>query len=246
MAKHKILVFGDEGQIFRTIGWVLNYRSYQVRLAPTQAVALTALIEQNYDIIITELKRGDLERLKVLKRAKDLNPEVKIMVVSGGGNAAFPLESYRIGVDDYLLMPISPSELWRRVSRCLESAPAPQSTSPGAAITTAATYDPGLDQSMLMLHDIRGTLVSTAAALKLIIRGTYGTLSPTLGKEFQEIYDRIQNLIKRSETWINKALAAKHRGRTADEIMDLRLNVVKPLMEEFAPEIRNQRTLSIL
>ena len=57
----------------------------------------------------------DLESLDVLKRAKKLNPEVSIMVVSADGNAAFPLEAYQIEVDDYLLLPITPGELVRRV-----------------------------------------------------------------------------------------------------------------------------------
>ena len=30
---------------------------------------------------------------------------------------------------------------------------------------------------MLMFHDVRGAMVSTAAAMKLMVRGTYGELS---------------------------------------------------------------------
>jgi hypothetical protein len=33
---------------------------------------------------------------------------------------AFPLEAYNIDIDDYIIMPISGSEFWRRVKDCLE------------------------------------------------------------------------------------------------------------------------------
>ena len=74
-------------------------------------------------------------------------------------------------------MPVSPTELWRRVSQCLEGhevvdlqpvrlpadlSPEPSKTKP---------------QMMLMLHDLRGAMVSTAAAMKLMVRGTYGGMS---------------------------------------------------------------------
>ena len=67
--------------------------------------------------LLPKLTTADRESLEILKRAKRLNPEVKIMVVSGNDDAIFPLEVYQVEVDDYLLMPVNPTELWRRVSQ---------------------------------------------------------------------------------------------------------------------------------
>ena len=70
--------------------------------------------------MIARLTTDDRESLDILNRARRLNPEVKIMVVGGNHDAVFPLEAYELEVDDYLLMPVSPPELWRRVRHCLE------------------------------------------------------------------------------------------------------------------------------
>ena len=120
MAKYDILLIGDGINLLKTIGWVLDYKGFTVKVAASPEAALEALVKKNYDLVIAKLTTADRESLDILKRAKRLNPEVKIMVVSGNHDAVFPLEAYELEVDDYLLMPVSPPELWRRVRYCLE------------------------------------------------------------------------------------------------------------------------------
>ncbi len=120
MAKYDILLIGDGTNLLKTIGWVLDYKGFAVKVTASPEAALEALVKKNYDLVIAKLTTDDRESLDILKRAKRLNPEVKVMVVSGNHDAIFPLEAYEIEVDDYLLMPVSPPELWRRVSHCLE------------------------------------------------------------------------------------------------------------------------------
>ena len=120
MAKYDILLIGDGTNLLKTIGWVLDYKGFAVKVTASPEAALEAMVKKNYDLVIAKLSTDDRESLDILKRAKRLNPEVKIMVVSGNNAAIFPLEAYELEIDDYLLMPVSPTELWRRVSHCLE------------------------------------------------------------------------------------------------------------------------------
>ena len=114
------MLIGDGTNLLKTIGWVLDYKGFAVKVTASPEAALEALVKKNYDLVIAKLTTADRESLDILKRAKRLNPEVKIMVVSDNSDAIFPLEAFQVEVDDYLLMPVSPPELWRRVSRCLE------------------------------------------------------------------------------------------------------------------------------
>jgi len=120
MARHKILVFGDERHLFQSICWALEYKGYCVRMTPRPEAALAHLIEQDFDLIVAKLRMEDLQSLDVLKRARKLNPEVGIMVVSPDCNVIIPLESLQIEIDDYLLLPITPNKLISRVGQCLE------------------------------------------------------------------------------------------------------------------------------
>ncbi len=185
MERRKILVMGDGGHLFRTIQWVLEYKGYEVRLAPNPETALALLIESDYDLIIAKVHMEDLPSLDVLKRAKRLNPEVRIMVVSSDGNAAFPLEAYRIEVEDYLLVPLASSQLMRRVEQCLQKTAA-------AAAARSRINQELVSRIVIMLHDVRAGLVSAAASLTLLKRGKYGGIQAPAVNRLQELVDRLQ------------------------------------------------------
>jgi DNA-binding response OmpR family regulator len=120
MAKYNILLIGEGANILKTIGWVLDYKGCAIKVTASPEAALEALVKKNYDLVIAKLTTADSESFDILQRASRLNPEVKIMVVAGNNDVIFPLEDYEFEVDDYILMPVSPAELWCRVIHCLE------------------------------------------------------------------------------------------------------------------------------
>jgi len=240
MAQYEILLLGDGSHLFRTMAWVLEYKGYAVKTASSPEAALEALVKKNYDLVIAKLSMSDSDGVEILKRAKRLNPEVKIMVVSGNHEVTFPPEAYQIDVDDYLLMPISPTEMWRRVSHCLESLEivdlVPVQVNP--APSGAAGKESELNRWMMMFHDLRGCMLSTAASLKLLIRGRNGRMDVEARGKLQEISDNVDNLILFSEEFMNQAIANRD---SAQEALDLQRDVVSPILEELAGELRHHR-----
>jgi signal transduction histidine kinase len=176
-----------------------------------------------------------------LKRATKLNPEVKIMVIGADQHLILPLEPYRIEVDDYLLLPTGPTELWRRVSRCLEEVVDLETAASPVDSREAAINDLVSNRVRLVLHDIRGSMVSTAASLKLLIRGHYGETNPQVTKRLQELYDQVKNLTDFTAEFMNEAHWGNGRIESEEEILDLRHDVIEPVMEELAQEIKSQR-----
>jgi DNA-binding response OmpR family regulator len=57
MAKHDILLIGDDPDLLKTIGWVLNYKGFAVRVMASPEAALEALVKKNYDLVIAKLTR---------------------------------------------------------------------------------------------------------------------------------------------------------------------------------------------
>jgi DNA-binding NtrC family response regulator len=123
MTKHRILVFGNDRYASLIIRWILEYNGCQARSVFGPEAAIKALTKRKYGLVIAKSCAGSDDSLRVLKRGKQLNPIMKIILMSDNYSLVFPWEAYCIEVDDYLLMPMSPTELWRRVSRCLESEP---------------------------------------------------------------------------------------------------------------------------
>ena len=240
MARYDILLIGDGTNLLKTIGWVLDYKGFAVKVTASPEAALEALVKKNYDLVIAKLTTDDRESLDILKRAKRLNPEVKIMVVSGNNDAIFPLEAYQVEVDDYLLMPVSPPELWRRVSHCLEDREVMDLQPERGSAASARTSEAAEPQMMLMSHDIRGSMVATAASLKLMARGTFGEMSEPAKAKLHEATGRIENTIHLIEDSLGRSLGDRP-STTAEDGLNLTEDIVEPVLAELAAEIRDQQ-----
>ena len=238
MAKYDILLIGDGTNLLKTIGWVLDYKGFAVKVTASPEAALEAMVKKNYDLVIARLSTDDRESLDILKRARRLNPEVKIMAVSGNNAAIFPLEAYELDIDDYLLMPVSPPELWRRVSRCLEDREV-MDLQPERRAASAGRSDTAEPQMMLMSHDVRGAMVATAASLKLMARGTYGELSEIAKAKLHEAAGRIETTIHLIEDSLGRSLA-DHLAATDEDVLNLSEDIVDPVLAELAAEIQAQ------
>ena len=241
MVKYDILLIGDGTNLLKTIGWVLDYKGFAVRVAASPVAALEALVKKNYDLIIAKLTTADRESVDILKRAKRLNPEVKIMVVSGNNEAIFPLEAFQVEVDDYLLMPVSPAELWRRVSGCLADREVLDLQPVKSLAASSVMDDLTNPQLMLMFHDIRGSMVAAASSLKLMARGADGEISQEVKAKLHEVTGRVENTVKLMEDFIGETLV-DDRPKARDEAgLDLNKDIVEPVLAELAAEIKDHR-----
>lgn len=241
MTRHDILLIGDGIDLLKTIGWVLGARGFAVKVTASPEAALEAFVQKNYDLVIARLTTAAMESLEILKRAKRLNPEVKIMVVSGNDDAIFPWEVYQVEIDDYLLMPVKPTELWRRVSRCLEDREVVDLQPVTGSAANSGMSDLAEPQMMLMLHDIRGSMISAAALLKLMARGTHGAVSAPARVKLLAAVHRIEQTIHLTEDFIGKSLARRRPGARARDRLDLTEDIVDPVLSELAADIQNHQ-----
>ena len=239
MASYDILLIGDGTNLLKTIGWVLDYKGFAVKVTASPEAALEAMVKKNYDLVIARLSADDMESLDMLKRARRLNPEVKIMAVSGHNATIFPLEAYELDIDDYILMPVSPPELWRRVSRCLEDREVVDLQPELGMAAGARKRGAAEPQMMLMSHDVRSAMVATAASLKLMARGTYGELSEIAQAKLHEAAGRIENTIHLIEDSLGRSRGERHSA-TDEDVLNLSEDIIDPVLAELAAEIRAQ------
>ncbi|HZK14543.1 MAG TPA: hypothetical protein VFC55_08475, partial [Desulfobaccales bacterium] len=109
----------------------------------------------------------------LLKAVQDLNPEARLIIL--GEDARLPLEAFKLAVDDYILLPCRPVEVWRRITGCLKAlrvAAAPKAVQG----KLNAANERVLTKLSLLCHDLRGGLVSLQATLKLSRRLAQGQI----------------------------------------------------------------------
>jgi signal transduction histidine kinase len=90
----------------------------------------------------------------------------------------------------------------------------------------------------IMSHDLRGSLVSISATLKLLSRGYYGKMDGDAENRCRELLENVTCLIGVCEEYLNKVLTAKDRLSFDQEVLDLRGDIVHPVLKELSPEIK--------
>lgn len=242
MANYEILLLGDGSHLFRTIAWALEYKGYAVNSVAWPEAALEALSKKNYALVIAKLSSADKVEVDVLKRAKRENPEAKIMVLSGSHEVTLPREAYQIEVDDYILMPVSPRELWRRVSHCLEQEIidlAPVRTNP--VQTATGVNETALAHLTVMFHDLRSLMVSNSASVKLLLRGKFGKMDVKAQAELEKVSGNLNTLILLTEEFMAKSFPPVGGEELDKEMLDLRHDVINPVLEELTAELQNHQ-----
>ncbi len=91
----------------------------------------------------------------------------------------------------------------------------------------------------LMSHDLKGSLVTTLATLKLLIHGYYGRMDQGVENELQKLMERVIFSVKISEECLEWAFSAGGNGDIEREVLDLRKDVVHPVIEELSSEIKD-------
>jgi DNA-binding NtrC family response regulator len=118
--KKKILIVDDEELILTSLGVEMEGEGYEVSLAADGETGVAFLHKNYYNLVITDLKMEGLSGLDVLKAAKEIDPEIAVVILTGYGDVASAIEALRLGASDYLLKPCDCNELHLRIGKCLD------------------------------------------------------------------------------------------------------------------------------
>ena len=116
----QILVVDDEEPIRVTMRDLLQRRGHTVTMAEHGEAALALIHQRPFDLLLLDLKMPGLSGIDVAKRARERQPEVAILMLTGHGSLDSALDSMHLGVFDYLLKTSSPRDVLARVEAALE------------------------------------------------------------------------------------------------------------------------------
>jgi signal transduction histidine kinase len=94
----------------------------------------------------------------------------------------------------------------------------------------------------IMLHDIRGALVSMSATLKLLTRGYYGKMDEGVTNHLKELLSKTTSLNGMTEEYLSRAFSLDGDLEMEDEALDLIQDIINPILEELSSELREHGT----
>ncbi len=115
-----ILLVDDEEINVQNVGHFLEQQGFSVTTATSGEMALSLLNQSHFDLVITDLKMGDVDGVQVMKTAKELHPEIEVIIVTGYATVNSAVEAMDQGAFYYLPKPIKLKELHALVLRATE------------------------------------------------------------------------------------------------------------------------------
>jgi DNA-binding NtrC family response regulator len=107
----KILIVDDETIMRESLAGWLERDGHHVQTAPSGEDALKKCAETRFDILLVDIKMGGMSGLEVLRRVKEGDSEVAVVMITAYGSIATAIEAMKNGAFDYMLKPFDPNEL---------------------------------------------------------------------------------------------------------------------------------------
>lgn len=109
--KIRILVVDDEPSIRESLSGWLRQDGFEVDTAADGVAALAKVQENRYDIMLIDVKMPEMDGLTLLKKLKEDDPEVAVVMMTAHGAIQDAVDAMRLGAYDYLLKPFDLEEL---------------------------------------------------------------------------------------------------------------------------------------
>lgn len=115
----RILVVDDDALNRKYYMQVLKKRAYQVEEAASGEAALERIIENSYDLVLTDLQMYKVDGLDVLHAAKEKDSNTQVVIMTGYASIPTAVNAMKQGAFDYLSKPVNKDALLMRVEKAL-------------------------------------------------------------------------------------------------------------------------------
>ena len=118
----KILIIEDEEAIRRVLTKILKEEnsSYDIFDASDGLLAMEFIKNQDFDLILCDIKMPKMDGLEVLEATKKIKPDIPIVMISGHGDLETAVETMRHGAYDYISKPPDLNRLLNTVRNALD------------------------------------------------------------------------------------------------------------------------------
>lgn len=118
----KILIIEDEAAIRRVLVKILSEESdsYHVEEAEDGLQGLEKVKNDDYDLILCDIKMPKMDGVEVLEAIKKIKPEIPMVMISGHGDLDTAVNTMRLGAFDYISKPPDLNRLLNTVRNALD------------------------------------------------------------------------------------------------------------------------------
>lgn len=120
MKKIKLLLVDDEAEFLDTLVDRLDLRELKTDVAYNGKEALSAVEEEEPDVIVLDVKMPGMDGIEVLQRVKKAYPHVEVIILTGHGSEQDEQRARELGAFDYLRKPADLETLLGRIQNAFK------------------------------------------------------------------------------------------------------------------------------
>lgn len=170
----RVLVIDDEPRGREILSLLLTDQGYEVKTVASGRQALAMIAQFNADLILLDLRLPDVDGGLLLRLLRE-HTRANVIIITGYPTAETAVESFRLGVFDYLTKPIDNDLLLRTVARALaKRVTLPPRLPVADGRQQSARHElhwrPSADEYTFLQHLARGWELSMNGALRRLVR----------------------------------------------------------------------------
>jgi two-component system, OmpR family, response regulator len=120
MEKFRVLVVDDEDDFRNTLIKRLETRKVPVTGAAGGDEALSLLKEQDFDVVVLDVKMPGKDGIEILQEMKKLKPHIEIILLTGHASVESGIQGMRLGAFDYIIKPTPLDELLDKMQQAFD------------------------------------------------------------------------------------------------------------------------------
>ena len=126
----KVLIIDDDKDLCFVLKRFLSKHGFEVLEATTGKAALEILESVEPDLILCDFRLEDMSGSSILKKIKEKNPSVPVIIITGYSNIKTAVEVMKLGAMDYVTKPLLPDEILLTIRKALASKTAEEGKAP--------------------------------------------------------------------------------------------------------------------
>lgn len=155
IAKPRILIVDDEPNIRDLLSASLRFNGFAVRAANGGSQALTAVEEEEPDLIVLDIMMPDMSGFSVAQRIRSSGRKAPILFLTAKDDTESKIAGLTVGGDDYVTKPFSLDEVSARIKailrRTMESEDEDAVLSRGPVVLNQNTHEVTVNGNMIEL-----------------------------------------------------------------------------------------------
>ena len=118
--RNRILIVDDEQIALRNLEHIMKKEGYEVTATQSGQNALKLLEEQQFDLVLTDLKMEKVDGNQILKRCKELSADTEVIMITGYASLQSAIQVMKKGAYDYITKPFKLDEVRKVVKEAME------------------------------------------------------------------------------------------------------------------------------